>query len=186
MKSGQPNRVCPHTYSLGSTVRERINNHQVLRRRKCRPIARRLIEGQSNYRTQRTSRLKTRFAGMESLSLGEARPFTYSSNGNRQKERRRRSHRLPTPDASRSSDEAFEPSNASMTPRHGPPMHNPFKYPSPVRYSPMSPLHDAHNIRHDRRQTCAPDSPPYSGFDAQKPSLPPLKTVWFKFGLFRG
>ncbi|PPJ50974.1 hypothetical protein CBER1_06847 [Cercospora berteroae] len=101
---------------------------------------------------------------MESLTLNEGTPYQrhYQS-----RDRRYRSPRLPTPEASRSSKEALDTAYDN-----GPLLTRPYLGERSIGI-PDGPTHS----RRDSRNTNAPHSPPYQNGDGQKPSLPPLKTV---------
>ncbi|KAM3416978.1 hypothetical protein BST61_g8563 [Cercospora zeina] len=101
---------------------------------------------------------------MESLTLNEGTPYQrhYQS-----RDRKYRSPRLPTPEASRSSKEALDTAY-----ENGPLLTRPYLGERSLGI-PDGPIH----YRRDSRNTNVPHSPPYQNGDAQKPSLPPLKTV---------
>ena len=96
----------------------------------------------------------------------------------RARDHRRRSPRLPTPEASRSSNGSLDEQIPRTYARDGMRIcsllssdqadhsndYSDRGYASATAYS-------------ERRHHAAPQSPPYQGLDSQKPSLPPLKTV---------
>ncbi|USW52067.1 Putative Homeobox domain-containing protein [Septoria linicola] len=101
---------------------------------------------------------------MESLTLNDRTPY---SRHYLPRDRRYRSPRLPTPDASRSSRETFE---------------SPYDNPSILARANLDDRslgisHEHAHYRRDNRNAAAPHSPPYQNGEGQKPSLPPLKTV---------
>ncbi|KAF7196347.1 Homeobox protein TGIF1 [Pseudocercospora fuligena] len=112
---------------------------------------------------------------MESLSLSDGQPYhRHSEHYYHSKDRRHRSPRLPTPENSRSSNEALD----STSPYEGgPAIRNLLSRPGPERTMSLGLPHGATHFRRDSRNTGAPHSPPYGSGDMQKPSLPPLKTV---------
>jgi hypothetical protein len=104
---------------------------------------------------------------------------------------RRCSPGLPTPEASRSSDESIDERSAHPYLRRGPLIHTMISGDSPDRVSSAVETYNRRldvpsSLREDSRQYAAPESPPWHPADVripfhiantQKPSLPPLKTV---------
>lgn len=111
---------------------------------------------------------------MESLTLNDGRVFGRQTEHIYLKDRRYRSPRLPTPEDSRTSNDAFDDRSPPDT------RNQPRELLQPIITSrngivgiPAEPSHG----RRDSRNTAAPHSPPYHVMDGQKPSLPPLKTA---------
>ncbi|KAK5732144.1 homeodomain superfamily [Elasticomyces elasticus] len=111
--------------------------------------------------------------------------YSWRLNGNQQQarmpytsDRSRDNHRLPTPEASRASDEASD-MDLDTHELHSKARASQGTLDTATRYSTAA--RDSHiqlacyhtNAQHQP----APHSPPYRDCDAQKPSLPPLKTV---------
>jgi hypothetical protein len=96
----------------------------------------------------------------------------------RAREHRRRSPRLPTPEASRSSNGSLDEQIPRTYARNG------MRICSLLSSDQADQGNDYPDRRYggataypERRHHAAPRSPPYQGLDHQKPSLPPLKTV---------
>ncbi|KAH9825495.1 Homeobox protein TGIF1 [Teratosphaeria destructans] len=108
---------------------------------------------------------------MEALTLGESattarNSYTYAAMS------RPRSPRLPTPEASRCSNEAVDTVGKGSGYQTRAPLPGML-----LRASPTRSLNDVGSYYRGSRHQSAPHSPPYGASDAPKPSLPPLKTV---------
>ncbi|KAK5696095.1 homeodomain superfamily [Elasticomyces elasticus] len=111
--------------------------------------------------------------------------YSWRLNGNQQQarmpyesDRSRDNHRLPTPEASRASDEASD-MDLDTHELHSKARASQGTFDSATRYSTAA--RDSHiqlaSYHRNAQHQPAPHSPPYRDCDAQKPSLPPLKTV---------
>jgi len=110
---------------------------------------------------------------MEGLTLSE-RYLPSSRCYSQQPPYRYWSPRLPTPEPSRSSNEAFQIFVNAEVPRRAP-VHDLLSRSSPQGRDTS--FRDSSDPHSSRRHGPAPHSPPYQTTDFQKPSLPPLKTV---------
>jgi hypothetical protein len=94
------------------------------------------------------------------------------------REHRRRSPRLPTPEASRSSNGSLDEQIPRTYARNGMRICSLLTSDQNDRSNDFSgPVYGSATAHPERRHHTAPRSPPYQGLDHQKPSLPPLKTV---------
>ena len=109
------------------------------------------------------------------MSLSEQRS---SSRCMQRTPHRYRSPHLPTPEPSRSSNEAFELPSEMRALHKGPQIYEHLLQQSfDQALSSIRGPTDSHMDRHVTSRQPAPQSPPYRTTDSQKPSLPPLKMV---------
>lgn len=97
----------------------------------------------------------------------------------RRTDSRRCSPRLPTPEASRSSNGSLDEQIPRDYIRRGPPVHALLSGYSPARETTTTtePGFNGTPFGREGPRYAAPQSPPYPPVDHHKPSLPPLKTV---------
>ena len=116
---------------------------------------------------------------MNGLPFRETR-YSYDPNTSTQSrthDSARRISRLPTPETSRSSYELFDSDSQEEAMRNGRSGHPHLRPSSDERITYKDAFVEKSLSRRDSCNISTPHSPPYHASDAQKPSLPPLKTV---------
>lgn len=93
------------------------------------------------------------------------------------RDHRRLSPRLPTPEASRSSNGSLDEQIPRTYTRNGMRICSLLSNDRPDCHDSAGQSRDGAAVHDDRHHRSRPRSPPYQPADSQKPSLPPLKTV---------